>query len=129
MSDGDLRKLFRLNLPRFDWTAVETGLTSRGVPDSNYCYEGVEGWLEMKKTRGPRVLVSPEQIAWAERRLRHGGKVFCAVRHGKDMSLFDGWAMRQLRLKRIDEVEAIGTWTGGPSNWAWSDVASILSHP
>jgi hypothetical protein len=126
MADGDLRQIFRQHLPRFDWLAVETGLTSLGVPDSNYCYDGHEGWVEMKKANGWRTRVSPAQVGWAERRLRHGGKVFVAIRKRKDLWLYTGWALRDLISGRIDAAYSIGQWTGGPAAWDWEKISGYL---
>jgi hypothetical protein len=127
MSDGDLRKIFRLNLPKFDWLAVETGATSRGVPDSNFCYKGREGWVEMKRAKGLRVSVSPEQVAWAERRIRHGGRVFCAVRKIGILYLYNSWALRRLASEPIGDVESVGHWSGGQSRWDWEAIGAILT--
>ena len=128
-TDGSLRRLFKANLRGFDWLAVETSATMRGVPDANYCGWGAEGWVETKATQGWRVKVRPEQVGWAERRLRAGGRVFLAVRRGGvELWLFTGWALRPLVTSRLDEVAALGRWRGGPGRWNWAAVAAALKE-
>ena len=126
MSDGDLRRIFRANLHQFDWLAVETRSTSRGVPDVNYCIDGHEGWIEMKRCSGWRLRISPEQVGWAERRIDHGGRVFLVVRQPKAMWIFAGKMMRHLTTERLDRVAPVGCWVGGPSAWDWGHIAAIL---
>jgi hypothetical protein len=128
MPDGELRRIFRVNLQRFDWVSIETPGTGRGVPDCNYCCEGKEGWVEMKKVKGWKVDVRPEQIGWAERRLRHGGKVFCAVRKKDALWLFSGWDLRHLTSRRVTEAVPLGYWDGGQSCWGWGEIAAILTR-
>jgi hypothetical protein len=130
--DSALRSLFRKHLPQFDWCTVETGIAGRGVPDVNYCCMGIEGWCEFKRADHWRVTIRPEQIGWAERRIDHGGRVFCAVRQKRNDTLwiFSGVAMRHLKDSRIDNVDvALGFWDGGPSLWDWDRVTRILIGP
>jgi hypothetical protein len=128
--DSGLRSLFRKNLPAFDWCTVETGVAGRGVPDANYCFEGQEGWIEFKKADHWRVTIRPEQIGWAERRIHHGGLVFCAIRqqmHSDTLWIYPGNSMRQLKDNRIDAAPwLLGTWPGGPSKWDWAAITLIL---
>jgi hypothetical protein len=129
LPDGGLRKLFRSHLPRADFVGVET-TTTRGLPDVNYCLDGVEGWIEMKLVRGLRVAIRPEQVGWIERRLARGGRAFLAARWkraGVDrLVVVAGSACRLLRTERITEVPLLGCWEGGPSRWDWAEVAEVL---
>lgn len=61
-----------------------------GMPDVNYCIEGVEGWLELKmaiscpKTKELRdctlrVSIRPVQPIWWQERLKVGGRVHILV--------------------------------------------------
>jgi hypothetical protein len=111
-----------------DFQAVETHSTGRGVPDSNYCVDGTEGWIEHKRAKRGRVDLSKEQVAWAERRMRHGGRVFLAVREGSRLWLFAGGAMRAIRSAhgRIAGAPALGEWAGGPARWGWDEVLELL---
>jgi hypothetical protein len=127
MADGELRGYFRQYLPAFDWLAIESRSTGRGVPDSNYCHRGVEGWVEMKKANGHKVRVTPEQVGWAERRMRCGGRVFFAVRKRGTLWLFPGTAGRNMIDGPFDRVTSLGRWDGGPAAWDWQAVARLLT--
>jgi hypothetical protein len=140
MSDGHLRSLFQQAIPQFHWQSVETWSTGQGVPDCNFCGLGKEGWIEFKLTAAWRVTISPEQVGWAERRMRAGGKVFVAVRRknlggpklGKpvdELWLFDAQAARVLIRSGLPDVPfnfRLGKWSGGPSGWDWLKVREIL---
>jgi hypothetical protein len=128
MSDGELRQVFRKHLSSsFDFQAVETGAVGDGVPDLNYCGGGVEGWVEMKKADHWRASIRPAQVGWTERRLRYGGRVFVAVRRARDeLWFFHGKAIRPLVKERIDEVENLGCWAGGPAKWDWKEIARCM---
>lgn len=79
--DDGLRALFHRHLPHpRDLQNVELGLTGTGVPDLNFCVDGVEGHVEMKATGGWAVTLDPAQIGWIVTRCRHGGRVLIAVR-------------------------------------------------
>lgn len=145
--DNGLRPLFRKHVPRpCHWQSVETGQIARGVPDSNFCADGVEGWIEMKATRGMSVHMRPEQIGWLLTRARHGGRTFVAVRRhviagtrrnaADELWLFDGAAAEMLKTGGMATTAAApsgsvpysrgrllrGRWLGGPARWDWPAV-------
>jgi len=62
---------------------IETS-TIQGVPDINYCIEGVEGWIELKVSRGK---LSRFQKVWIYTRLKHGGRVFILVSVPRERAL------------------------------------------
>lgn len=137
--DGGLRSLFRDYVPA-DWCTVETGMTAQGVPDSNFCAQGVEGWVEYKQTTGWAVTLRTEQIGWITRRCRAGGRVFIAVRRrtlggarteaADELWLCRGSYAPDLKLNGLREAPQdalLGRWTGGPSRWDWPAVREILT--
>jgi hypothetical protein len=125
--DYGLRSLFKEHLPRFDWTPIESGATGGGIPDTNYCYRGVEGWIEMKACDHWRITIRPAQVGWAERRINHGGRVWLAVRRAQfELWLYPGSALRDLTDCRLDELTPTGTWTKGPANWDWVRISRLL---
>jgi len=129
--DGGLAALFRKNLPEVHFQRVESGLTGLGIPDLNYCYRGIEGWIENKRTAGWKVTMRPEQIGWIERRTRAGGRVFIAVRRDEDeLWLLKGCAARHLiepgALKRLPPRTLVGRWDGGPGRWPWASITKLL---
>jgi len=129
MSDGELRKIFRKHLRGFDLQAIETGSTGGGVPDQNYCKNHIEGWVEGKACSHWRITIRPMQVGWAERRIRHGGRVFVAVRRvDVELWMFHGSLMRALQDARIDALPNLGHWTGGAARWDWDQIEQILLY-
>ncbi len=133
--DGDLRKLYAKYLPNFHWTSIETPFTVAGVPDSNYCCDGIEGWIENKIVRsGDRVGIRPQQVAWLERRIRSGGRVFIGVRWPKQNDgfyLLRATAARPLLNNGLTALPSnfiLGHWQGGPSRWKWPIIGDFLTH-
>lgn len=128
--DGELRKLFRQNLPHFHWTAIETWPVSHGVPDMNYCAPGgVEGWVEAKKIKGWKIPWKPPylQVAWHDRRARVGGRTFFAVRRDQALYLVRGCNAKILLEQGLRGTPWAGSWEGGPAKWNWAEIGLILS--
>ena len=82
-ADNGLRALFKSNLPTVDWLAIENSVSS-GAPDHNGCVDGKEFWIEYKATSTNAIKFRPNQPAWIHRRVRHGGRVWIAIRHKHD---------------------------------------------
>jgi Holliday junction resolvase len=128
-SESDFRRLFRKFLPQVHWATVESRATESGIPDINGCIAGSEFWLECKLTKAYAVVMRPMQIAWILRRVRHGGKVFIAVRKKNskvdELYLIDGAYVKTLHEKGLHGIEPIGI--DGPKSWSWSVVAGRLA--
>jgi hypothetical protein len=132
MIDGGLRSTFSRAMPEAQWTAIETGLTGRGVPDCEFCFPGgASGWIEYKLARGNVVRVRPEQVGWVERRVRLGGRVFVAVRRDDELLLYRGGAIRPLKVGGIPAALPwlLGGWGGGGGSWPWDAIRAILEAP
>lgn len=123
--DGGLRPIFRKHLPQVHWQSVETGLTGKGVPDSNGCYLGREFWVEYKKCGAIKVRIDPFQVAWHERRCRAGGRTFLAVGREDQLHLFRGEQIREV-FDRGLRVRAPVFLCGGPSAWDWNLILKFL---
>jgi hypothetical protein len=134
--DGGLRPLFAKRLPEAHWQAVETWAIASGVPDANYCFPGgIEGWIEFKLTKGDRVGIRPQQVAWVERRCRVGGRTWLIVRkkHGAGprriavdtLFLYRGENMRAVLLNGLSERPA-AKWDGGIAQWDWAEIKGFL---
>lgn len=135
MIDGGLRKLFRQYLaPRgWDLQAIETGGTGLGIPDSNLCHPDCgEIWIEYKHTTANAVSIRAEQVAWAERRIRHGGRVFLAVRRrnaptrADELHLFNSIDTRFVSDGGLRAATPLVRTNGGPSRWHWDEIDSAL---
>lgn len=145
MIDGGLRPMFHQKFRGWHWQAIETGGTGRGIPDSNYCYRGVEGWIEMKGCEASHVGLRPEQTGWISRRVRNGGRVFIAVRQrhaggprkGDPIDrlwLIPGRDVETLHRQGLEWAAATSdagplVWHGGPARWDWDAVATCLLGP
>lgn len=138
-NDGGLRKLFQEHLPIVHWQSIETGMTGRGIPDTNGCVDGVEFWIEYKQTSGYTVTLRPEQIAWLLRRERAGGHTFVAVRRkcsagprraaADELWLIPGAMAREARdggLRPLEYDESVLVHHGGPAAWNWKCVMRML---
>ena len=137
MKDGGLRLTFRSRLKPFQWTSIETAGTASGVPDSEFITpEGIQGWIEFKKTHKFFVEVKPLQVAWLMRRCRMGGNAWIAVRRIPKAKIHEG--KDELWLMFGDQAEALFNlgldgvhstcWEGGESNWNWDEIKVILNR-
>jgi hypothetical protein len=89
------------------WERVENAAGS-GMPDVNYCVNGVEGWVELKiaervGSKPPKLTLG--QVMWAEERARNRGRAFLLVRYERPQTswcLYDAVGARCL----FDKEEA-----------------------
>lgn len=123
--DGGLRPIFRRHLPLVHWQSVETGLTGRGVPDSNGCYMGSEFWVEYKKCGANKVRIDPFQVAWHERRHRAGGRTFLAVGRMDEIHLYRGSRIREVYERGLRTRPDV-FYRGGPTVWNWDSILKFL---
>jgi hypothetical protein len=137
MIDGGLRKLFRQYLPEIHWVTIETGLTEQGIPDSNFCFGGVEGWIEFKLTSTLRVPLRSEQVGWLMRRSRAGGRTFVVIRHrsvagpikgpARDrLIIYHGASAQDLAISGL-RVPPLLECSGYPARWDWTAVKALLT--
>lgn len=135
--DDGLRKLFHDNIGRIHFQAMELGVVGVGVPDTNYCADGVDGWIEMKSTDAHAVELEAGQVGWILRRMRNGGRVFVATRRRHDggprkglacdeLWMHEGWDAAQLKAEGLLSCPPILQMEGGPSRWDWDHVRETL---
>lgn len=148
MSDANLRQIFQDYIPDFFWQSIESGSTGSGIPDLYYCAAGpgrneqpyYSGWIECKTTKANAVVISPFQVAWAERHWRKKGRCWLAVRvlckKGKrtkakdELWLFHGEGTSWCKVGGISAVPSLfvkGHWVGGPAKWDWQKIKSVLA--
>jgi hypothetical protein len=138
MIDDGLRKIFHTNLRKFHWQAIESGLTGGGIPDSNFCIEGIEGWVEHKATATLSVPLSSDQVGWHLRRFRAGGRTFIAVRMRHSggprkgfpvdrLYLYPGEMAKSLYVSGL-RTKPLGQWEGCPAHWDWNAVGKLLRN-
>jgi hypothetical protein len=128
--DGDLPKLLRDHVGGH-WQHIETGSTAGGVPDDNYCVEGVEGWVESKQTHGWTVKFRTGQVAWLMRRSTAGGRCFVAIRRwpapADELWIVPGLladALAQYGMRHVQVGSLV--LCGGPRQWNWDAVRRRL---
>ncbi len=133
MVDGGLRAKFRQKLPGVHWQTFEPGGGGTGVPDCNGCFNGVDFWIECKRTTGWAVKFQPTQVSWIEDRWAHFGKVYIAVRRENEASgadqlyLYAGGDVRDLAQYGINNTISACMWCGGPRNWDYVHFLSIVT--
>ena len=135
-ADGGLRALFKKRLPSWQWTAIESGVTSPGVPDAEYCTDrGVTGWVEFKAVTGWKPVIRPLQVAWIDRRARIGGRVFIAVRRRSTAGDDELWIVPGSCVKPLCDVglkspKLLGVcrMSGGPDAWHFDVVGEYLGR-
>jgi hypothetical protein len=123
--DGGLPKMFRQHLSAAQWTPVETGATSQGVPDHEYCYPGgKQGWVEFKSSMAWAVIIRPEQVGWLLRRHRMGGRSFIAVRRQlSELWMIEGGEAARLKA---DGLKGVHPLLVCHEPWDWAQVEKIL---
>lgn len=138
MADDGLREKLRHGLPFVHWQSIESALTGGGIPDLNGCYNGVDAWVECKKTDGWTCGdVKVFQVSWALQRLRSGGRVVLATRRrteagprkGKavdELWLHSGAYMYECRKGGLRGAPTLLVTGGGPANWDWEAVQRVV---
>ena len=136
-SDGGLRSEFRERIPHFQWTTIETGGVSRGVPDSEYCHNGAQGWIEFKWCKRNAIKsLEPFQVSWHLRRWRAGGRSFIIVRRSRtdgprtescdEIHIFSGRYASELKELGLECGFPLYRGDGGPAGWNWSRIEELL---
>lgn len=137
-TDGGLRQLEIYHIKGAHFQPIETWSTGQGVPDVNVCIDGVESWIENKSTSANAIKFETMQIAWIERRLRNGGRVFIAVRRRTvagprkgapvdELHVFRGSAVRALALHGLaGTVPSLRPSGNGPARWPWEAFRALL---
>lgn len=137
----EIEESYRGNTAR--WMRVENVLLP-GVPDINYCINGIEGWLELKcppvkaneksSVFGGGHGVSPAQLAWALSQSRAGGRCFLLTGNEHFTCLHDMcWLSEHYsatalnKLSRQEFIRLAVAYSGRKlDKAAWSDMRGHL---
>lgn len=121
MSEATLRK-YVARLIHGHCSQVESHATAIGIPDTNYCINGVEGWIELKYTTGNRAIkVRPAQWNWFRSRLKAGAKNLYFMFRWEYKGLTNHYLIRVRDLAMLERlrsdttpgawgIEATGSW-------------------
>lgn len=140
-TDGGLWQLLSSHITgaQVHWQRIELGAVGSGVPDLNYCIDGVEGWAELKATDTYTIpFKRPYQPSWIDRRTRAGGRVVVVTRRTHQGGPRRGppcdeiWIHTGRDVLAIDSGGLLAAPTllhqeGGPRHWDWEAVRSALT--
>lgn len=81
MNEKDILAKIRTNWPGLHLITIESS-TSNGIPDTNFCYQGHDVWMELKLLRGNNIYLEKFQAQFHVTRNMKGGKsiIFAADR-------------------------------------------------
>ena len=125
MSEANLWKQLRENLKDCDLQRLESGMTSRGIPDVNGCCDGKEFWIELKYTKTNKVGIRPEQVAWMLRRRKNGGRTFILVKTQKELYVYPGWLAKDVLDEGL-KVRPIQAWGFPMTQDSWFELRDII---
>ena len=92
MSESNFWKTVKRNLPSDCHSTRIENRNGGGIPDVHIVWNGFAFWIELKVSKGNKVLLSPHQIAWNSAYCRKGGVSFILVKDPRDnyLYLFEG---------------------------------------
>lgn len=94
---------------------IESHATAVGIPDTNYCIKGVEGWIELKFARdNNKVKVRPLQWNWFRKRLKAGHTRLFLMLRWEYSNLTNHYLIRVRDLAMLERLRADLT----PQAWA-----------
>lgn len=122
MSESNDYKTLKKNLPkgkdRFD--RIEN-LVLTGMPDINYCFDGIEGWIELKNPTEPKRAttklfasnhkLSQDQKNWFKRQIDAGGNCWVIIATDRMWYLIHGTHADSINEMTIDEILEYSHWT------------------
>ena len=106
---------------------VESHYTSPGIPDLNYCCNGIEGWLELKA--GPDLEVRASQVIWMEDRVSAGGFPLFLIKWGDVFMVVPGSEAQSIRSNPSRENIMCRASTVWNDKIATEDFFTLLEHP
>lgn len=95
-------------------------MTGDGIPDVNYCIEGVEGWIEFKSPIEPKRESTPlfgsnhrmrqSQMNWHLRQRQAGGISYILIASDKRWLLIDGQHADEINDLTVPQLIDIALW-------------------
>lgn len=95
-------------------------MTGDGMPDVNYCIEGVEGWIEFKSPKEPKRDSTPlfgsnhrvrqSQMNWHLRQRQAGGVSYILISTDRRWLLIDGKQADEINDLTTQQLTDIAVW-------------------
>lgn len=111
-----------------------------GMPDTNYCINGAEGWIEFKAPREPKRSstrlfgsnhkLTIDQRNWILRQRNAGGKAWVLIVTDQRWMLVGGEHADQINEMTVSQLEAIAAWCATKpvrGREPWERLRRILS--
>jgi hypothetical protein len=128
MSEKTLRK-YVAGLIHGHCSQVESHATANGIPDTNYCIDGVEGWIELKFVRGnDKIKVRPSQASWFKKRLKAGAKNLFFMFRWEYQNLRNHYIIRVRDLAMLERLlsdPTPGAW-GIEADGSWAKIIDVF---
>ena len=121
MSEKTDWKLFRdkIKNPRDRWDRIENGV-GVGMPDTNYCINGCEGWMEIKSPIEPARVQTPlfgsnhnlsqDQKNWFKRQMLAGGRAYIMISTDQRWILIHGKHADTVNDLTVQGLLSIAAW-------------------
>jgi hypothetical protein len=121
--EAKFRKFLIRNMPGH-WSMVESPITSAGIPDLDFCINGIEGHVELKyasEKKSPELRTS--QRLWFRRRLAEGGTPVIFIEYKlKDGMVYALFCAKGLKKILGQQNKAITyVWLMKHADFIWKD--------
>jgi hypothetical protein len=136
MKEADVRKHLIAHLEEFGHIEPIENIAGTGNPDVNYCFNGYEGWIEVKyartlpKRENTRVFgkcLKPSQHIWFRKRYGNGyRRLFIYGRALDTLFLIPGYLHYEFEEMTWAELHEYCVWKGTPRNSDWLTLHDVL---
>lgn len=113
-------------------------LVTFGMPDVNYCFDGVEGWIEIKSPVEPKRSTtalfsgnhkfSQNQKNWFIRQLKAGGLAFALICTDKRWILIDANTVENANEMTVSELLQKSVWCSDSKSIYWESLRKALRN-
>lgn len=105
---------------------VESHATSAGIPDLNYCINGIEGWVELK---WGNFEVKSTQVRWMEDRVNSGGFPLFLIHIDQQFFMVPGSHAQMLRTNNSETSVALLSSSRFVDRICPDNLVRILKNP
>ena len=110
MSEAALWRVFRQHIGPYGHVVRHENRVEAGTPDVSYTIQGVSGWIELKQLdeppKRPTTSISithltKEQILWAQKERKAGGRMWMLLKVGQSFALCDPDLMERIYRREV----------------------------